>query len=357
MASPRSPEMQQMGPAAMWRSQLPGFPQQLQASGHSPWDLASRDQIFPGQLAGGQRPLVSPYSGHQEEPIPLGEVEALSRRVQEVLRRCNMKLDSSRLGLEDLSEKRHGFVGNLLEAERDFTRMGDHWGIVEDELKLLRRTIQQRGNLSPRAQAKLAQAMANGDAYEGLQHGHGAQEVGDSPRSEDGTDRVGPMNLDWLHERREGHHVGGEHIHAPLAEEGSDELRAILDAARRSSESPAAILEAVTKSHPLQDQQWPAERSTFSSPSRNSEPNLQEVGSRSSFLEMQLKRLSTRTEPSNIGGAVLAMRKTELDSHHHGHDDVTLPPPPSEDALIRDDLEVKEAMRFRRSSRNAAILF
>jgi hypothetical protein len=104
-------------------------------------------------------PVMSPVAP-EEGVVQLTEVEDLARRVQEVLRHCNDKLNTSRAGLQDLTYQRSGFAQHLREAEQDFFKMGLDWQSIEDELKHVRETLIKEANLSERDQARLLDSLA-----------------------------------------------------------------------------------------------------------------------------------------------------------------------------------------------------
>lgn len=203
-----------------------------------------------------------PHQGAPEQGVVgLDDVEALSLRVKEVLRKCTAKLNNSRAGIQDLATKRDGFALHLREAEEDFGRMSHDWRSIEDELKHVREMMISSGNLSPRARSKLLDSMvrdpyargANGEALlKDVRAGHSATSpggyrslksgFGHSPPSEDVSTEVVSTAAATLESWSQEH--SRAYLQAPPPEQvQTNTIAAILSAAGRASHADD-ILEA-----------------------------------------------------------------------------------------------------------------
>jgi hypothetical protein len=175
--------------------------------------------------------------GRQDNTIRLEELQALSRRVKEILRQCTAKLAYSRSGLEDLFTKRQGFAQHLREAEDDFQRMGYDWRNIEDDLRSVRETLLAGGELSPRDRSRLLEMMGvstNAPLDSGI--AERARDGKFSPCSEDvSTEIPSTLTTDGVSKRK-------GFLKPELTEEASSTtVGAILAAAGRNSEADAIV--------------------------------------------------------------------------------------------------------------------
>jgi len=179
--------------------------------------------------------------GYQEEQVvQVQEVEALSRRVKEVLRQCNEKLVGSRSGIDELASKRHGLAIHLREAEEDFMRMGYDWHNIEKELKAVRQTLTKDArfaHITPRSRDKMLDAMIH------TKEGSLPHDGKHTPRSDDVSTEIVSTTPTERRNLRE----GGEHGEwTPVPEEASDpsSIAAILSAAAGRSSNHEDVLAA-----------------------------------------------------------------------------------------------------------------
>jgi len=278
-----------------------------EASGYFSPGSAASSHFHPGSA---MVPVYPHPVANERGVVGLDDVEALSLRVKEVLRKCTAKLDNSRTGIEDLATQRDGFALHLLEAEEDFGRMSHDWRSIEDELKHVREMMITSGNLSPRARSKLLDSMvhdpyargANGEALlKDVRAGHGVTSpggyrslksgFGHSPPSEDVSTEVVSTAAATLESWSQEH--SGAHLQAPPLEQVQhNTIAAILSAAAGASHADD-ILEAsragVRSSRP--DMGRSAHTSPLvlrATPAQDADQNLQEVASPYSQLEESL---------------------------------------------------------------------
>lgn len=348
MGSPMMPGMP--GSPALWSPQGPAHllpPNVWQPGGHF------APGFFPGSAASGHFPpgamVPASPSAYGEEVVQVEEVEALSRRVREVLRQCNDKLVDSRSGMEEMSVHRNGFALHLREAEEDFQRMGYDWHNIENELKQVRATLLKDANfahVSPRSRSKILDAMLHDKASRDLTLAH-IHDVGNNITEE--------LAQEELRELRE-----------EASEEYTDPstLAAILSAAKRSSKTEEilnasrSIAESSMGNRSPRDRSSPGASNTpgpSGSSGRTNEVQLQDVKRRSTVLEQQLERLRVREDQLQASSE---RRKTwspregethphrlSVDSVYDRDEEVLLPMAPDEGARILGDALVEDLLR------------
>lgn len=290
------------------------------------------------------------------------DVDALSRRVNAVLRQCTSRLAQSRDGVRGLSSERDQLAVNLREAEDNFGRMGENWRELKDELEAVRGALISGGAVSKGIRDELACVIRNanrngaglltlGDGAEayglsllgvspgGLGFGLGGKTESTglvSPRSAGSscpTSAEQPSSP-WPHHRHGGH-SGGGHRHD-----------------HRHQRSPSPGGEAMVPVHAIQSgsrsvsSSCPPGRTSASrrrSPSAAAVPG---VGGQ----EVIANILAAAAEPSPVGGTAAVLAATEAAAiqlspgdHHHRLNEVES----NCAALEAEMLRTRESQRLR----------
>jgi len=267
--------------------------------------------------------VVSAPQEMLSERVRPEDVDALSRRVNAVLRQCTSRLSQSRDGVRGLSSERDQLAVNLREAEDNFGRMGENWRELKDELEAVRGALISGGAVSKGIRDELACVIRNanrngaglltlGDGAEayglsllgvspgGLGHGLGGKTESTglvSPRSAGSscpTSAEQPSSP-WPHHRHGGH-SGGGHRHD-----------------HRHQRSPSPGGEAMVPVHAIQSR----------SASRRRSPSAAAVPG-GGGQEVIAHILAAAAEPSPVGGTAAVLAATEAAAiqmspgdHHH----------------------------------------
>jgi len=147
------------------------------------------------------------------------DIDALSRRVNALLRQCTSRLAQSCAGTQGSSSEQERLAVDLREAEDNFGRMGENWRELKDELEAVRSALISGKTVSKGICDQLACAIRNASRNEAelLSLGDGAHTY-DLSRLE-----VGPRGSPCGHDCR--HHVDNARVaEAPHLAKGRTNL-------------------------------------------------------------------------------------------------------------------------------------